>query len=104
MKNRARNWQRAMCRVAVLALLLAALPTDGAPLFRAEDGGAIVTLHSEPCALKEVINLKHRATWIEKGKVSEGCWGAREGIVLMYFDDKTVAIAPAQAFERVTGT
>ena len=67
------------------------------------DGGVIVQLTDEPCALPAVANLKNRATWTEAGKVTEGCWAAGRGLVMLYFADKTVVAVPAQAFSRTTG-
>jgi hypothetical protein len=74
------------------------------PLYVADAGAVRITLYSEPCELKEVTNLKLKATWVEKGKVSQGCWAATQfGVVVAYFDDKTVATIPVQAFEKVQG-
>jgi hypothetical protein len=76
------------------------------PILRATEGGAVVTLHNTPCELTHVVeNLPYKATWEEKGKTFQGCYGPRPdiGAVLMYFDDKTVALAPLQAFQRVVG-
>lgn len=68
-----------------------------------EDGQKIV-LTNEPCKLEAVTNLKHRATWHEKGKVYEGCYGVHPaGVVLGYFADKTVVMIPVQVFTKVTG-
>jgi hypothetical protein len=74
------------------------------PVFEAEDGGIRITLHNDPCKLEAVTNLPHRATWTEKGKVYEGCYGlTRFGVVMAYFDDKTVAVIPTEFFQRVHG-
>jgi hypothetical protein len=74
------------------------------PLYLAEVGAVRITLYSEPCELKEVTNLKLKATWVEKGKVSQGCWAATQfGVVVAYFDDRTIATIPVQAFEKVLG-
>lgn len=73
------------------------------PLYQTQAEGAVITLHSEKCQLKEVTNLPHRITWEEKGKVTEGCFGHKQGIVIFYFLDRTVGIIPAQIFEKVVG-
>jgi hypothetical protein len=74
------------------------------PLFQASDQKARITLYSDQCELKEVSNLSRKATWEESGKTFEGCWSISPlGVVVMYFSDKTVAVAPAQAFQKVTG-
>lgn len=74
------------------------------PMARAEGNGVVVTVYSEKCALKEVVNLPQRATWTENGKTTEGCAGIHPlGLVLLYFADKTVVPHPMQAFVPVTG-
>lgn len=87
--------------------LLFCLPTlaFSAPQYAAEADGARIVLHDEPCALKGVSNLRYRATWAEKGKVFEGCWGPRpqEGLVLGFFEDLTVVAIPIQMFAKVVG-
>ena len=66
--------------------------------------GTVITLHSEKCQLTEVVNLPKRATWREGIKTFEGCWGLSPlGLVMFYFDDKTVAMVPADSFQRVQG-
>ena len=68
-----------------------------------EDGAKIV-LTDEDCKLEAVKNLKHRATWTEKGKVYEGCYGVHPaGVMLGYFADKTVVLIPLQVFTKVSG-
>ena len=91
----------------LVATLLFGCPSNAysEPLYQTAGGdGAVVTLHSEPCALKEVSNLPKRATWDEKGKTFEGCWGVSPfGVAMLYFSDRTVAVVPAEAFRKVTG-
>ena len=76
-----------------------------APIYQAEADGARVVLTDEPCTLAAVSNLKFRATWTEKGKTFEGCWGARPdaGFVMAYWSDRTVVVMPLQIFIQVTG-
>lgn len=89
----------------LLLLLLWVMPSNSAPIMQAADGEVTVTLHDDKCALREVTNLPAKAVWREKGKEIEGCWGLHPiGVVLFYFTDKTVAVAPRQSFQRVTGT
>lgn len=105
-KNRAINWQRASCRVAVLAIFLAALPLKAEPFARFAVANISITLHKDECRLKsEITNLPKRAVWLEDGKETEGCWGVlgQFGIVGLYFADKTATALPVQVFERVTG-
>lgn len=91
---------------AVIVLALAAGALYAEPLFEARTnrGTALITIHSEPCALKEVVvNLPQRATWVEGGQVYEGCAGVRPdyGLVIVYFADKTVGLIPANVFAKV---
>ncbi len=81
-------------------------PTASAePLFRVTTpDGVIITLHKEKCEMKEVVNLPHHATWDEKGKTFTGCWVFNPiGVVMLYFSDKTVAVVPGSAFQKVQG-
>lgn len=91
----------------VLICLLYATAVKADPIFQANVGeGMRVVLTNEPCAMKDsVTNLPYRATWEEKGKVYEGCFGPRPdfGVVVAYFSDKTAVAIPIQAFSRVQG-
>lgn len=99
-----------LVRIAVLLALLIttvwATKAYAEPILSASDGNARVTIYEEKCARDEVTNLSNRATWEEKGKVNEGCAAYRPdlGVVIFWFDDKTVTVIPAAAFGRVTGT
>ena len=67
-------------------------------------GKAAVTLYREACELKDVSNLKNRATWEEDGKRYEGCFGVFfDAAIGFYFDDKQVAVIPVAAFVPVRG-
>ena len=92
--------------VALIAGLLISGNAKAEPMYVAEAGDAVITLYSEPCALAQVANLPRRATWREKGKVYEGCWSARQdiGLVILYFDDRNIGLAPMQAFQKVTNS
>lgn len=91
--------------LAIIAfLILLPLKAHAEPLFQTSDDSVTITLHSEPCAIKAVTNLPRRATWQEKGKVIEGCWQIFGNVVGFYFlDDKTVGVAPAGVFKKVSG-
>lgn len=61
--------------------------------------GVTITLMDSACALTDQItNLPRRATWNEGGKVDEGCYDLRPPMVWMYFNDKTVVVAPMRVF------
>jgi len=87
----------------VLALIAALpMPVYAKTLYIARSGDITVSLTDEPCQIQAVSNLPKRAIWVEKGKTFEGCYGLQPnaGIVMAYFDDKTVAVFPGQLFER----
>lgn len=76
------------------------------PMLVGKVDNAIVTIHSEECAFKDVVvNLPQRATWVENGKSIEGCAGYSQAleVVFFYFRDKTMFGAPGFQFARVTG-
>lgn len=92
---------------AVVLAGLAAFSTNAAPraLATAQDGGVIVTFYDDDCQLTaSVVNMPKRAVWTEGGKDVEGCYNVRPdaGIILMYFADKTVGIAPLSSLRKVT--
>ena len=94
----------ALCLLFLLALA-ATWPTNANadPRFQVVADGARIVLHDDKCAVGAVVNLPYKATWEEKGKVFQGCWGARPdaGVVMFYFDDKTVGIIPMQELTAV---
>lgn len=81
-------------------LLLFPLIAWAKPVAIAENEGVTVTLTDEPCAVKAVTNLPFRATWTEKDKTYEGCWGLSPPIVVSYWSDATVAIMSAAMFKK----
>ena len=93
--------------LVVFFLLLAwALPSKASPVAQLSgEDGVTITLYDEPCAYSSIIkNLPYRATWKEKDKTFEGCAGAHPaGIIMFYFDDHTVGIAPMRAFSKLSG-
>lgn len=92
---------------AVLLIVIFCWPTmaGARPMAQAQAEGITITLHNEPCEMKAIENLKMKATWQEKGKTFNGCWGAHPqyGLVMFYWEDKTVVILPGDAFAPVTG-
>lgn len=91
--------------VVVTILYGCPITASAEPMYQTSlQDGLTITLYSEPCALKEVVNLPKRATWDEKGKLFEGCWGVSPfGVAMFYFEDKTMAVIPAEAFKKVVG-
>ena len=75
------------------------------PVFQAAHEGVVITLDSDKCELDAVVNLPFKATWQEQGKTYKGCWAARTdaGVVVAFFEDKTVALIPFGAFKKVVG-
>ena len=95
--SNALKWLLALC------LMVAGIAwTWGAPVAVAEDRGIKITLTDEKCALKAVTNLPFRVTWKEKDKNYEGCFAPNQGLVVMFFDDGSVVVAPTRAFSVVT--
>jgi hypothetical protein len=96
----------ALAALVFILLPIACHQANAEARFIARSGTAVIVLHDEPCALPAVTNLLFRATWLQDGKLNEGCWSpsAVLPVVMMYFDDKTVAVAPVQAFEKANGT
>lgn len=86
-----------------LAIVLSATLAQAVPIAESTMGKVTVRLYDEPCALKDRIkNLEYRAVWLEGGKEFRGCFGMNQmGIVLIYFEDKTVVGVPAQVFHKL---
>lgn len=90
--------------VAAIVLLFGFMRSANAtPLYAAEQEGVVITLHDDACAQAAVTNLPRRATWDEAGQRIEGCWGAAQGLVLLYFADRTVGVASQARFQRMAG-
>lgn len=104
--NWAKNRSRALCRLTALVLLAAPSFSLAETMYIHKGDQVTILLHSEPCKQEGVTNLPRRATWQEKGKLTEGCWGVYPpiGLVMLYFADKTVVGMPAQFFEKAGGT
>lgn len=106
------SWTRLADRIAVfwfpalvgVVLLVAWSPLHAAPVAKAEKDGVTITLFDEDCKLDSVKNLQYRATWVEKGKAFEGCFTVQGGIVVFFWSDLTVGLAPGQAFTPLTGS
>jgi hypothetical protein len=90
---------------AIIVTAIWATSAAAEPRFQVTADGARVVLFDDKCAVSAVANLPYKATWEEKGKVYQGCWGARPdaGVVMFYFDDKSVGIIPMQELTAVKG-
>lgn len=66
--------------------------------------GNTITLTNDVCAIRAVSNLPGRALWTEKGKPFQCCYGAANGIVVLYCDDRSVTVLPASLFRLVKKT
>lgn len=85
--------------LGLLVLLFFATPrADAAVIAVAQKDGVIVSLTDEPCRLEQVKNLPGRALWAEKGKVHEGCFAVTGGILVAFFDDRTVVLFDLGSF------
>ena len=89
-----------------VVLFIVAPALLAAPRFMAQADDVSIVLHDEPCAFKDkVTNLPFRATWHEADKVVEGCWTVNGAdIVMLWFEDRTVAGLPKDHFERIGKT
>ena len=98
-------WLRALTILAgafILAAILWASDSRAAALYQAQERGVTVILYDEPCALAAVVNLPLRAQWLEAARTFEGCYSYHPaGIIMAYFEDRTVVIFPASAFGKV---
>ena len=65
--------------------------------------GIRIVLHDDKCGLSTVSNLPAKATWTERGVITEGCWGIQPAldIVMLFFADKTVVVVPRQIFTKL---
>lgn len=89
-------------RFLILFLLLVCAPVYGEPKAVANGAtGQSVTLHDEPCAVPVAKNLQFRAVWKDRDASYEGCFTIQNGIVVAYFDDRTVVAIPAQYFKTL---
>lgn len=83
----------------ILLILLLPPPVFSEDIAQATQGDVTVTLTNEDCRLTEqVANLPSRVTWKDKNETLEGCWSAVIGVVVMFFEDKEVAVGPQGAF------
>jgi hypothetical protein len=90
--------------VLILSMIVPA-SSMAEPRYSAEVDGVKITLHDDKCALPAVANLGRKATWEERGKTFDGCWGGHPQfpVLIFYFADKTVVIVPTEMFKKVTG-
>lgn len=89
-------------RSLAAALLLLASSAYADTFTAAIDGATVTVMTHEPCALAGVSNLPSRAVWKEGAKSYAGCVGHRSGILIFYFDDRSVVILPSQIFAKTT--
>lgn len=74
--------------------------------FQAQVEGITITVYNEPCTIKEVANLPYRATWLQDGKMHEGCFSYAPHVesLMMYFEtDRSVAVVPVKFFKKLQG-
>ena len=89
-------------RLLFCLLLLFPAISHGAPVAILNEAGVQIMLYDEPCDIKAPKNLIYRATWTKGAEKSDGCFSVfLSGIVGLYFDDDTVAIAPLSMFKPV---
>lgn len=96
---------RVLLLLTVLVVTAWATQAQAVPIAQANQEGVQITLTDEDCKLPAVANLKKRATWTEKGRTYEGCYGGHPyfPIVMAYFSDKTVVALPLEIFTALRG-
>jgi hypothetical protein len=88
--------------IAFVVLLTFATGAWSKPVLRLSGTDVVITLYDDKKSCPAAANLLRKAVWLEKGKSVEGCWGFNPiGVVMFWFEDKTVAAAPAQAFVEI---
>ena len=100
------RWEFGMIVLITVIGLLLVGNAKAEPMFRADAGDAVITVHSGPCTVAAVGNLPRKATWREKGKTYNGCAGQHPmfPILIFYFEgDKSVVVVPIELFQKVTG-
>ena len=86
-----------------LILIFLPLFAHAETIASASQNNVTISLTNEPCASQSVKNLPYRAIWTEPNGKIEGCYGVQSGtVVMLYFEDKTVAVLPTQVFQKVT--
>ena len=91
-------------QMLLLAVLLTASVATAEPLLQVQSGNIRIVLHSEPCELRAIANLPHRAEWIVRNETFAGCWTLDVfDQIVMYFEDRTAVTVPAKLFVAVRG-
>ena len=93
----------ALALVAFCVLLSFATGAWAAPVYRTQVENITITLYDDKKACPHAVNLPRKAVWRENNKDIEGCWALNQiGVIMFWFEDKTVASVPAQQFTRVS--
>lgn len=88
--------------IAFVVMLTFATGAFAKPVMRLTNGPVTITLYDDKKSCQQAMNLPRKAVWLENGKEVQGCWGLNPiGVVMFWFEDKTVASAPAQAFTEI---
>jgi hypothetical protein len=85
-----------VCSLLAIALIAFCTQAQGKQVAIAQGDKFSVVLTDEKCNLD--VKLPYRAIWKEPGKTFEGCFTIHQGIVVFFFDDKSLALVSAQAF------
>lgn len=88
--------------LAFIVLLTFSTGVFAKPVLRTVSGAVTITLYDDKKTCSQASNLPRKAVWLEGGKATEGCWGVSSlGVVMFWFEDNTVASAPATAFVEI---
>ena len=96
----------ALC-IALAAAMLLSGPAFSEPVARATRGGAVITLHTDPCEqASSITNLPFKAVWVEGQTTFQGCYQAvpELSLVVLWFEDRSVVLLPISALRKVSNT
>lgn len=83
----------------IVILLMCATVAMAKPVAIATQNGESITLHDDPCPLK---NWKLAVYRYANGKEVKGCWNPAGDLVITFWEDGDVMPVPPQAFKPVT--
>jgi hypothetical protein len=75
-----RNLRSIACVLSTAFSMIVPTLSMAEPRYSAEVEGVKITLHDDKCALPAVANLARKATWEERGKTFDGCWGGAPSV------------------------
>jgi len=102
-KNWAINRSRALCRLTLLALLLAALPTHAETLTASDSSGNRVDISDAPCPMEWLKNWK-AAEFFYQGKTYKACWAMKGEQIIILDSGGDLTAIPVRMFGKPNRT